>query len=117
MIITPVIFDDTWTCLIRRGMLFSETESIEYFNLYESEVLNFSDTHGVDEILLVLGGEVLHAGISQKSGTAIFVPDGTKGSIFAVQNSIILSIRGYSARVADCLPSRIPEIPESERAI
>lgn len=117
MIISTLDREDYWNCLIRRGMLHSETEAIEHWTLAPDEVLNFGD-QGVHEALIVLSGEAEIQGQQPlAAGSLLLAPARELGTLRAVSETAVLSIRTYPETVTQHLPARIPELPESERAI
>lgn len=117
MIVTRVDPDDTWTCLVRRGMLHSETESVEHHRLRAGERLCFDAPHGVDELVVVLSGEVELEGGAAGPGSVVLVPEGVGGDLTARSPAALLSVRGLAARVTAALPPRVPELPVTERAV
>lgn len=117
MIVTRVDPDDTWSCLVRRGMLHSETESVEHHRLGAGERLSFDAPHGVDELVVVLSGEVDVDGGTAGPGSVVLVPEGAGGELTARVPTAVLSVRGLAARVTAALPPRVPELPVAERAV
>jgi hypothetical protein len=117
MIITRIDTHDSWVCLARRGMLMSETESIEYCELSAGEAIAFVPTHGVDEMVIVLEGHASVAGNELMAGTVALIPWGFEGSLCASINTRLIYARVLPEAVSSRLPPRIPELPENERAI
>ncbi|MFC4335408.1 hypothetical protein [Salininema proteolyticum] len=116
MIITRADSGDDWTCLIRRGMLHSDTESVEHWNLAAGRTLDLAGL-GVDETLIVLTGACTLDGRSMGPGSAAFAAERTGGLLTAEEPSTVLSVRTYAARASKALPPRVPELPENERAL
>jgi hypothetical protein len=116
MIISTLDREDYWNCLIRRGMLHSETEAIEHWTLAPDQVLNFGE-QGVHEALVVLSGEAEIQGQPLAAGSLLLAPAHELSILRAVSETAVLSIRTYPETVTQHLPARVPELPESERAI
>lgn len=117
MIITEVDSQSAWTCLVRRGMLYSECEAIEYWSLDSGEILKIDPDHGVDECLIILEGRLRVGAIICGANTAVALPQGTTGVIEAASRVRALSIRTFSSAALDRLPSRVPELRIEDRAI
>lgn len=115
MIVTPVETEDHWTCLARRGMLLSETESIEFWRLAPGDQMSFGQAHGVDEMIILLTGQLRFDGKVLKAGSVIMVPDGATNALSAMVHSTLISARALPDRIAQRLPPRIPELPVHER--
>ncbi|WP_204474162.1 hypothetical protein [Actinomyces naeslundii] len=118
MIITEVNPHESWVCLARRGMLFSETESIELFRLNEGDRFSFSHDSGVDELLLVLHGKLKLYSTPVRRNGVILISDKEEGYITALDdNTIVLSVTGYALRITSQLPKRIPELDSENRTL
>ncbi|MFF2300498.1 hypothetical protein [Arthrobacter sp. NPDC058127] len=116
MIISTIDTDDYWSCLIRRGMLHSETEAIEHWTLAPGQELRLG-THGVHEALLLLSGTATFSGETLAAGSLLLAPALQLATLTATTTTQVLSIRTYPGHVTRVLPARIPELPEAERAI
>ncbi|MFE3186626.1 hypothetical protein ACFXKR_38090 [Streptomyces violascens] len=107
-----------WQCLVRRGMLHSETEGIEHWQLSQESTLEVDARHGVDEAVLVLGGSVrLTTGATEHtllSGHLALLPHGTHGELHTAQGATVLTIRCLAGPVSSSLPARVPELPSDE---
>jgi quercetin dioxygenase-like cupin family protein len=105
-----------WQCLIRRGMLHSECESVEYWRLPPGGVLPVHAEHGVEEAILVLDGEaVLRAGdgaqLCAGRGAVLLVPHGITGTVHATSSGArLVTVRGLAESVCRALPPRVPEL-------
>ncbi|MCP2049116.1 UNVERIFIED_ORG: hypothetical protein J3D58_003188 [Paenarthrobacter nicotinovorans] len=107
---------DYWTCLIRRGMLHSETESIEHWTLAPEQGLTLG-IQGVHEAVIILAGQAEIEGRTLETGFVVLAPAQDRATLRAVTETILLGIRTYPETVTNNLPPRVPELPESERAI
>ncbi|WP_284753220.1 hypothetical protein [Arthrobacter sp. efr-133-R2A-120] len=116
MIISTIDPDDYWSCLIRRGMLHSETEAIEHWILTPGQELRLG-TQRVHEALLLLSGAAAFAGETLAAGNLLLAHSEQSGTLTATTTTEVLSIRTYPEHVTRALPARIPELPEAERAI
>jgi len=116
MIINTPDLADYWTCLIRRGMLHSETEAIEHWTLTPEQSLPLGD-HGVHEAVIILSGEAEIEGRKLEAGSVLLTPAQETATLRAEMETILLSVRTYPETVTSNLPPRIPELPESERVI
>lgn len=111
MIVTTVNADD-WTCLVRRGMLFAECESVDWWQLTAEDSLLVKAAHGVEEAVIVLdgtataqvGGETLSLG----TGQVLLLPHRT-GAVLSGE-ATVLTVRAMPAAVSSALPPRIPEL-------
>lgn len=107
-----------WQCLVRRGMLHSETEGIEHWQLSQQSTLEIDARHGVDEAVLVLGGSVrLTTGATEHtllSGHLALLPHGTHGRLQTAQGATVLTIRCLADAVTTALPARVPELSSEE---
>ena len=114
MIITEVNPHESWVCLARRGMLFSETESIEFFRLNEGDRFSFSH----DELLLVLHGKLKLSSTPVRRNGVILISDKEEGHMTALDdNTIVLSVTGYALRITSQLPKRVPELDSENRTL
>lgn len=116
MIIKAVDPEDYWSCLIRRGMLHSETESVEHWTLAPAQELHLGN-HGVHEAVIVLSGTADYRGQTITAGAVLLAPAPEPGTLTATIGTEVLSIRTYPEHVTNLLPARVPELPEAERAI
>ncbi|MTI46153.1 hypothetical protein JM93_00197 [Roseibium hamelinense] len=118
MIFKTVDQDDYWTCLIRRGMLHSDAESVEHWTLEGGRELEFPEGHGVDETIIVLSGRFQLESAVLEPGSAVFLGevDGSV-SLRSLQSGALLSVRVLSQRAISSLPARVPELPVHERAL
>lgn len=116
MIITAPSPDDYWTCLVRRGMLHSETESIEHWTLVPEQTLSLG-RYGVHETFVILSGETVFEGVKLLQGSVLVAEANEPGQLKAVVETTLVSIRTYPEKITQMLPQRIPELPESDRAI
>ena len=115
MIVTRVDQDDHWTCLVRRGMLHSETESIEHWSLAPGQELAPVPGSGVDEAFVVLSGRMAGDGGEAGPGGLLLVPDGSVVSWTAVEPTALLSVRVHPEALSRRLPPRVPQVPPHER--
>ncbi|WP_433686829.1 hypothetical protein ACQP0I_23605 [Micromonospora carbonacea] len=105
-----------WQCLIRRGMLHSECESVEYWRLHADALLPVHGEDGVEEAILVLDGEVVlrvddGAVLRAGRGTVLLVPHGTVGTVRATSSGArLVTVRVLAASVCRALPPRVPEL-------
>ncbi|WP_426301207.1 hypothetical protein [Arthrobacter sp. R-11] len=116
MIISIIDPDDYWSCLIRRGMLHSETESVEHWALTPGQDLGLGN-QGVHEAVIILTGAASYQGQNLTAGNMLLAPAGEAGTLTALTATQILNIRAYPEQVTKLLPARVPELPEAERAI
>lgn len=107
---------DYWSCLIRRGMLHSETEAIEHWRLAPQQSLTLGDL-GVHEAFIILSGQADVEGRKLSAGSVLLAAVQDQGTLRAETETILLSVRTYPETVTSNLPPRVPELPESERAI
>ncbi|MFG2887742.1 cupin domain-containing protein [Streptomyces sp. NPDC048297] len=104
-----------WQCLVRRGMLHSECEAVEHWALPPRATLELTPGHGVEEALLVLGGELVVSTAAGdrpvRAGQIALVPHGTAGRIRAGDQPVrLVTVRTLAGAVSDRLPPRIPEL-------
>lgn len=104
-----------WQCLIRRGMLHSECESVECWHLPVGGTLPVDPTHGVEEAVLVLVGGVTFfpdqgPPVRADAGQVLLLPGGSTGEVRADGGSRLLTIRTLAESVSRALPPRIPEL-------
>ncbi|MDD7835614.1 MULTISPECIES: hypothetical protein [Paenarthrobacter] len=116
MIIKTPDTEDYWSCLIRRGMLHSETETIEHWALAPQQSLTLGN-QGVHEAVIILSGHADVEGRKLETGSVLLAPAQQHATLRAETETILLSVRTYPESVTRNLPPRIPELPESERAI
>ncbi|MEU6440173.1 hypothetical protein [Streptomyces sp. NPDC047046] len=115
----PELSDITaWQCLVRRGMLHSETEGIEHWQLPAGGTLEVRARHGVDEAVLVLSGSVRLVTSDREEtllcGHIALLPHGTEGSLHTQEPATVLTIRCLASAVATALPARVPELLSNE---
>lgn len=114
MIVTTVNADD-WTCLARRGMLFAECESVDWWRVSEEDELRISAAHAVEEAVIVLDGAVTaQAGdetLSLRAGQVLLLPDRTDAVLSG--EATVLTVRAMPSAVSSALPPRIPELVSS----
>jgi hypothetical protein len=65
-----------WRCLVRRGMLHSETESVDHVRLPAGAVFSPPGTDGVESAWLVLHGSGTAGGAAVGPGDVVLVPAG-----------------------------------------
>lgn len=104
-----------WACLVRRGMLHSECEAVEHWQLPPGGVLTSTPQHGVEEAVLVLNGELRFTTKSAdrvlRAGQLALLPHGARARLTADGvRSRLLVLRTLTASVTDRLPSRVPEL-------
>jgi quercetin dioxygenase-like cupin family protein len=104
-----------WQSLARRGMLFSECESVEHWDLPLGAVIPVEAAHGVEEAVVVLTGTVTAtvdgATVHASAGTCLFIPAGSDGTLCAgTERTQLLSVRCLPAEIAARLPVRTPEL-------
>ncbi|QJS99292.1 hypothetical protein G9272_02385 [Streptomyces asoensis] len=107
-----------WTCLVRRGMLHSECESVEHWLLAPAAVLAATPRHGVEEAVLVLEGELSLSTTSGehsvRAGQLALLPLGCAARLTAGPDPVrLITVRTLAAAVTDRLPPRIPELIRS----
>lgn len=111
MIVTTVNSAD-WTCLARRGMLFAECESVDWWHLSEKDVLRVSAAHAVEEAVIVLDGTVTaqvgDETFSLRSGQVLLLPHRTDAVLSG--EATVLTVRVMPSAVSSALPPRIPEL-------
>ncbi|MFB6888077.1 hypothetical protein ACFCX4_02020 [Kitasatospora sp. NPDC056327] len=105
----------TWSCLARRGMLHSETETFDLWRLPPGERLVHAVRDGVEETLFVLSG----------TGTAAHGPDRlpiAEGSLVLARHDCavtvtagpgglrLLSTRVLPRALSTALPARVPRL-------
>ncbi|MER7702191.1 hypothetical protein ABTX81_04710 [Kitasatospora sp. NPDC097605] len=105
----------TWSCLARRGMLHSETETFDLWRLPPGEQLAHEVRDGVEEALFVLSG----------TGTATRGPDElplAEGSLLLARHDSevmvtagpeglrLLSTRVLPRALSSALPARVPQL-------
>jgi hypothetical protein len=110
-----------WQSLVRRGMLFSECESIEHWQLPAGAELTVTAAHGLEEAILVLAGSIEVAVDGAEStagqGQAVLLAAGLDGTVRAgAAAAEILTVRSLCARASRRLPPRVPELPEATRS-
>ncbi|MFD4573908.1 hypothetical protein ACFWNK_23090 [Streptomyces sp. NPDC058417] len=104
-----------WTCLVRRGMLHSECESVEHWRLAPAAPLEATPRHGVEEAVLVLDGTLDLATASGErtlgAGALALLPHGGTARLTAgPRGARIVTVRALAAPVTDRLPPRVPEL-------
>lgn len=104
-----------WQCLIRRGMLHSECEGVELWDLPVGGTLSVRPADGVEEAVLVLVGAATFvtdhgAPVRAGAGQVLLLPYGTQGEINADGGSRLLTVRALAGEVSRALPPRIPEL-------
>ncbi|WFE28329.1 hypothetical protein O7623_03710 [Solwaraspora sp. WMMD791] len=104
-----------WQCLIRRGMLHSECEGVELWDLPVGGTLPVRAAHGVEEAVLVLVGAAAFVAdhgtpVRAGAGQVLLLPYGAQGEIRADGGSRLLTIRALAGEVSRALPPRIPEL-------
>lgn len=108
MIITTVTGD--WSCLVRRGMLYSETESVDWQSI--SDTLRVSAEHMVEAAVIVLTGSVTAQVGDQTyelvAGQALLVQHGCDAVLTGA--ATLLTVRAMPSAVSSALPPRIPEL-------
>ncbi|MGW7435996.1 cupin domain-containing protein [Streptomyces sp. NPDC054849] len=110
-----------WQSLIRRGMLYSECEGVEYWDLPAGAVLPVRTHDGTEEAVLVLSGAIaLHDGQSPPTpagpGQVLLLPHGTQGELHTHGGaSTLVVVRALPGPLARRLPPRLPELPASKR--
>ncbi|MET8698345.1 cupin domain-containing protein [Kitasatospora sp. NPDC058032] len=105
----------TWSCLARRGMLHSETETFDLWRLPPGERLVHEVRDGVEEALFILSG----------TGTATRGPDElplSEGSLLLARHDSevtvtagpeglrLLSTRVLPRALSTALPARVPQL-------
>ncbi|MFJ9025849.1 hypothetical protein ACIRPU_38645 [Streptomyces sp. NPDC102259] len=107
-----------WTCLVRRGMLHSECESVEHWRLAPAAVLAATPRHGVEEAVLVLEGELTLSTASGehsvRAGQLALLPHSCAAHLTAGPDAVrLITVRTLAAAVTDRLPPRVPELLSS----
>ncbi|MCJ0871921.1 hypothetical protein [Streptomyces sp. AP-93] len=106
-----------WQSLIRRGMLFSECEGVEFWDLPEGATLPVRAEDGAEEAVLVLRGAVVfraqgQPAVSAGAGRLLLLPHGLAGALHAEgPGTALVVVRGLPAVVSRRLPERLPELP------
>ncbi|MEV6723953.1 hypothetical protein AB0M94_23800 [Streptomyces xanthochromogenes] len=110
-----------WQSLIRRGMLHSECEGVEYWDLRPGTRLEVRADHGVEEAVLVISGQLalfeneLRSAVAD-AGDLLLIPHGVDGELRTGDHpATAVMVRGLPAAVASRLPRRIPELPPTGR--
>ncbi|MEU0254195.1 hypothetical protein ABZ299_17185 [Streptomyces sp. NPDC006184] len=103
-----------WQCLVRRGMLHSETEAIEHWQLPPDTPIEVQAHHGVDEAVVVLHGQVrLTTAEGERTlpaGHLALLPHGSEARLHAPEPATVLTVRCLARSVSTSLPARIPEL-------
>ncbi|MET9295211.1 cupin domain-containing protein [Streptomyces sp. NPDC003077] len=105
-----------WQSLIRRGMLHSECEGVEYWALPPGARLDIRADHGVEEAILVISGQLTlrvdeDETITANTGQVLLVPHGVNGVLrTGARPATAVTVRGLPADVSARLPRRIPEL-------
>lgn len=97
-----------WQCLVRRGMLFSECESIEYVSLPRGKRYAVGEFSGTEEAVLVLGGSLVAGGRRLQAGDVLVTRSPEILNATEPSEVILIVVLGHSASLA--LPPRIPEL-------
>lgn len=113
-----------WQSLIRRGMLHSECEGVEYWDLPEGSLLRVRADHGVEEAVLVLRGEAVLRETGETgreagrepvraagAGGLLLVPHGVEGELRpGAGGAGLVVVRGVPGALSRRLPRRSPEL-------
>ncbi|WP_432536407.1 hypothetical protein [Kineococcus arenarius] len=102
----------TWHCLLRRGMLHSDCESVEHWHLHRGQQLHLHAGDAVEEMLLLRRGQLhLPDGRPLRAGQALFFDGRHDSWVRAGEGGAqVLSIRVLPSRLSACLPARVPEL-------
>jgi hypothetical protein len=105
-----------WRCLARRGMLHSECEVIDHWELDTGAVFELNRCNGIEELVLVVSGHgVLHQPEQPprdvRASQLILAPYDTSATLVAGPAGMaLLSIQGMPAHISAVLPPRVPEV-------
>lgn len=105
--------DSTWSCMARRGMLFSECEGIDLLSLVPDQWVGGQGRDGICEAYVVLSGEVeLDNHEHLADGQMLLIPDDDpqRPRFRAVSPTKLLTISVLADRIAQQLPRRTPEM-------
>jgi mannose-6-phosphate isomerase-like protein (cupin superfamily) len=113
-----------WSCLARRGMLYSECEAIDHLELAPSAAVTMAGRHGIEEAWFVLDGNVeLGGGESPPPraarGDLVLRPAGTPATVrnpSAEAPARLLLIAVLPPAVTDRLPRRRPALDRADAA-
>ncbi|MFF7635344.1 hypothetical protein ACFZB9_19640 [Kitasatospora sp. NPDC008050] len=114
-----------WNCLARRGMLHSECEAVDLWQLPPGDRLTHLAQDGVEEALFVLAGDgtalhsaalhgtALHGDQQQRllPGGLLLLPAAEQVAVTAGPDGLrLLSVRVVPGALSDALPPRIPQL-------
>ncbi|XVV02580.1 cupin domain-containing protein [Actinosynnema sp. CA-248983] len=113
-----------WRCLVRRGMLHSETESVDVVRLPPGAVFAPPGTEGVESAWLLLHGSAtladgatpaegaaLAGGAAVRAGDVVLVPAGGARLAAGAEGVEFLWVAVLPAAVSGALPPRSPVAP------
>ncbi|MEW2621593.1 VOC family protein [Streptomyces sp. NPDC048106] len=112
-----------WRCLARRGMLFSECESVDHVTLDKDSVLHADPEAGTECLWYVLRGDAaFHTaghgpGRPVREGHAVLLPAGAPGRLVADSATEVVVVTCVPDAVARRLPARAPSLPAPARGI
>ncbi|WP_318199429.1 VOC family protein [Streptomyces sp. SCL15-4] len=111
-----------WRCLARRGMLFSECESVDHVTLEKDSVLHADPEAGTESLWYVVRGDAaFHAGHGParpvREGHAVLLPAGASGRLVAGSATEVVVVTCVPDAVARRLPARAPSLPAPARGI
>ncbi len=99
-----------YTCLARRGMLYSETEGVDLLRLAPGERIDGRGREGLAEAWFVVRGEGrLDSAGPVSAGSLILRPAGTREALTASSELRILIVAVLPDELAGTLPARTPE--------
>lgn len=104
-----------WNCLARRGMLHSECEAVDLWQLPPGDRLTHLAQDGVEEALFVLAGDgtALHGDQQQRllPGGLLLLPAAEQVAVTAGPDGLrLLSVRVVPGALSEALPPRIPQL-------
>ncbi|MED7948276.1 hypothetical protein [Streptomyces sp. BE303] len=105
----------TWSCLARRGMLHSETETVDLWRLPPGDTLLHEPHDGVEEALFVVAGTgTATHGLDElpvTEGTLLLARHESEITVTAGPDGLrLLSTRVLPQRLSAALPPRIPQL-------
>ncbi|GAA3797861.1 hypothetical protein GCM10022403_034640 [Streptomyces coacervatus] len=112
-----------WRSLARRGMLFSECESIDHVALEPGGLLQADPEAGTEYLwYLIRGDATFHVdahgpGRTVSTGHAVLVPRGSHGRLESVSSTELIVVTCVPDAVAHRLPPRAPSLTAPARGI
>ncbi|WP_234329963.1 VOC family protein [Streptomyces viridochromogenes] len=112
-----------WRSLARRGMLFSECESIDHVVLEKGSVHRSDPDAGTEYLWYVVSGDATFRADPEerespvRAGHVVLVPAGTAGRLLSLSTTEIIVITCVPDAVARRLPPRAPSLEAPARGI